>query len=195
MTSKLSDYASLTDLLDRSGSPLQLAELHGGLSGVIAAGGGEAARDWVQTLLDDCSSTDAAILDRLDRELRALSDRTVSALNGLALEFEPLLPDDDAALEPRVEALALWCHGFLAGLAIGGLDIDNAGDRLSAETAELIPDLAEISRAAVDAVEDEDSNLADETLVELIEYVRVGAQLMYDELAARPGPPEQHTIH
>jgi len=196
VTSKVSDFGSLTDLLDRSGSPLELAELHGGLCGVLAANGNLAAREWVDTLLDDCTSTDGETLGHLDRELKALCEETWAALNGMALEFEPLLPDDEAAMELRIEALALWCHGFLAGLVIGGLDLVNSADRLSAETQELVQDFAEISRAGVDAADDEDGdNLADHSLAELIEYVRVGAQLVFEELNDRPGSAEQHTIH
>ena len=32
------------------------------------------------------------------------------------LEFAPLLPDDDAPLDEQVQALALWCQGFLSGV-------------------------------------------------------------------------------
>ena len=32
------------------------------------------------------------------------------------LKFEPLLPSDDAPLAEQVEALAVWCQGFLSGV-------------------------------------------------------------------------------
>ena len=37
------------------------------------------------------------------------------------MEFEPLLPDDEAPLEERTAALAQWCQGFLYGLGSGSI--------------------------------------------------------------------------
>lgn len=194
VTGKVSEFAELSELLEMAGSPLPLAELHGGLCGVICAGGQKAALQWLEGLLEDCSSSDAEVLERLERDLKSLGDRTWAAFQGHALEFAPLLPDDDAGLAPRVEALALWCHGFLAGLVIGGLDL-TAGDMLSEEMSELVHDFVHISRAGIGPDEHDDADVADGSLVELVEYARIGAQLAFEELARRPETPERRTIH
>lgn len=98
-------------------------------------------------------------------------------------EFLPLLPDDDQSLDDRVQALANWCSGFLYGLGTGeSLDID----RLSEEARELINDFTEISRAGLDG-SGEGSEENERAYMELVEYVRVGAQLIYFEL--HPGQP------
>jgi hypothetical protein len=88
--------------------------------------------------------------------------------------------------------MAQWCEGFLHGLVMRA-DSEQLKKRLASEPlSDIIRDLLEISRAAVDAAADEETNEAAYT--ELLEYLRVAAQLVYEELAefrrpARPAPP------
>jgi len=186
------DYSHLAALLTRSGSPLPPAELHGGLCGVICASGRKAASGWLDEFMDDCTG-DAATLAELDNQLRTLGTVTFNALSGWTFEFNPLLPDDESAIALRAEALALWCHGFLAGLVVGGVDLAGDPSGLSAEINELVRDFAEISRAGAEAEESDDAG--DSSLTELIEYVRVGAQCIFEELVAGSAGRESPTIH
>src|SRR3546814_8517783 len=95
--------------------------------------------------------------------------------------FDLLLPDDDVALVPRVRALGAWCDGFLFGLASRpGLDLK----KLTEEAQEIIRDFTEFTQAAVG--DDDDQNVEETAYTELVEYVRVGAQLLYMELHPRP---------
>jgi uncharacterized protein YgfB (UPF0149 family) len=194
VTANLIEYSQLAALLTRSGSPLPPAELHGGLCGVICASGRKAAAGWLDELIDDCTG-DAATLAELDSELRTLGTVTFNALSGWTLEFNPLLPDDESALAQRAEALALWCHGFLAGLVVGGVDLAGEPSGLSAELNELVRDFAEISRAGADADAEEIGESGDRSLTELIEYVRVGAQCIFEELVANGAGRDSPTIH
>ena len=187
------DYHGLADLLDRSNAPLQLAELHGGLCGVICSSGREAASRWLEDLLDDCAA-DPATLSRLATELEGLGRETWQALTGLSMEFCPLLPDDDAGIDRRAEALGLWCHGFLSGLVVGGIDLRAGGTEiLSTHLVEVVQDFAEISKAGADPDEMEDPNLGDNSLFELVEFVRVGTQFAFEELI--PDARTVRTIH
>ena len=175
------EYEVLEELLSSSGSPLPPAELHGGLCGLICANGQRAAMSWLESLLEDCSG-DSASLSELAVGLSTLGEETFSAFTGSSLEFRPLLPDDDSGVDVRSDALAHWCHGFLSGLVIGGLELDAERDHLPADIHELVGDFAEISKAGADAAEIEDPELGARSLFELIEYVRVGAQLIFEEL-------------
>jgi uncharacterized protein YgfB (UPF0149 family) len=186
------DYVDLAELLNRSGSPLPLAELHGGLCGVICASGRHAAQGWLDELLDDCGG-DAITLAELAGRLEVLGSETWQALSGMAMEFEPLLPDDDAAIDQRAEALGMWCHGFLAGLVIGGIDLTGETTVLSQDLSELVHDFAAISQAGPGSQEFEDPEEGDNSLTELVEFVRVGAQFVFEELMA--GQPAERTIH
>lgn len=192
MSGSAADYVDLAELLNRSGAPLPLPELHGGLCGVICASGREAAKSWLDELLDDCGG-DMETLSELAGRLEALGNETWQALSGLAMEFSPLLPDDEAGIDQRAEALALWCHGFLAGLVIGGIDLTGSSAPLSQDLSELVHDFAAISQAGPDSQEFEDPDLGDNSLMELVEFVRVGAQFVFEELVAEQ--PAQRTIH
>jgi hypothetical protein len=108
------------------------------------------------------------------------------------MEFELLLPPDERFIEVRTAALAQWCQGFLYGLGAGS--VPDASE-LPGDTGELVRDFGEISRAGVDATQDEESNEAAYT--ELVEFVRVGVQLLFEELAAlrRPTMPSAAPLH
>ena len=96
-------------------------------------------------------------------------------------EFSPLLPDDEDAADTRALALGHWCEGFLHGL----VSFDSGEDlkqRLAAEPlADIIKDMLQITRAAVD--EDSDDETNESAYAEIVEYLRVAAQLTYEELA------------
>jgi uncharacterized protein YgfB (UPF0149 family) len=100
------------------------------------------------------------------------------------LAFEPLLPSDDEPLDERVQALALWCHGFLAalGATAPGLRYGPGGDLGALD--EILRDFGEISRAGVTEDEAAGPDEADFALAEVHEYVRIGVQLVYDHLAS-----------
>ena len=93
------------------------------------------------------------------------------------MEFELLIPQDDSPIQERARALTAWCTGFLYGLGSNG-----AADpqRLPGELGEIVRDLTEITRADVDAEDGAEENEA--ALAELVEFVRVGVQLVFDEL-------------
>lgn len=143
----------------------------------------ESRRDWES----------GAELDRIHSPLEQLQLQTWQALAGSEMRFTPLLPDDDDDLAERVQALALWCHGFVSAIGLAGQDFSrHAG---AAEMEELIGDFAQISRAGLGVDELEDERLAEFTFVELVEYVRVGVQYVYEELSASRALGGRDTIH
>jgi uncharacterized protein YgfB (UPF0149 family) len=194
VNSEANDYSGLATLLSETGSPLTLSELHGGLCGVFCAGGRDGARAWLEDMLEDCRG-DNAMIAELAVRLEDLGDDTWRGLSSLSMEFEPLLPGDDDAIEQRAEALGLWCHGFIAGLVIGGLDLSNPEAEVSAELTELVSDFAQISRAGADAEGSGEPESNEVSLFELVEYVRVGAQYIFEELAGESQDAGQRTIH
>jgi uncharacterized protein YgfB (UPF0149 family) len=173
------DYERLRAALDGAGAVIGLAELHGGLCAALCAGGARAAERWLADCLEDQD------LDTVPAEVASLCDEIVRAswqmLIDDALSFEPLLPSGDVPLDERVHELALWCHGFLAGMGSTAPDIGrSAGD---AELREIFADLAEISRAGVGDEEAAGGEEADFSLAEIHEHVRVSVQLVFEHLA------------
>ncbi len=178
----LLDYDRLRDSLADAGAVVALAELHGGVCGALCAGGARAARRWLEECLDDqeLAVSTAGVAAELD-ELLAASARTLADPE---LTFEPLLPDDDAPLAEQVQALALWCQGFLSGVGTTAPNAARAERRGRFARREILRDFAEISRAGLSEEEAAGQAQADFALAEIHEYVRVSVLIVFEELAA-----------
>lgn len=173
-------YEALDDALRRCGSSWDASQTHGLLSGRLAIAGANSGFDWLSQVLEGTNSQDA-LQAECEAMLRALFESTYRQLAERLSSFAPLLPDDDESTAIKATALAHWCEGFLHGLVTGDHGED-LRERLKAEPlSDIIRDLLQITRAAVDEECDEESDEAAYT--ELVEYVRVAAQLAYEELA------------
>ena len=94
------------------------------------------------------------------------------------MTFAPLLPEDDAPLAVRTEALGQWCGSFLAGLA-AGLARRGAGSLEDApeEVREIVADFAAIAQIDPESAE-LSADALEGDLVELEEFVKVGVLLV-----------------
>lgn len=173
------DYDRLRNSLADAGAVVAPAELHGGVCGALCAGGPPAAKRWLTDCLDDLDprATTAEMAEELDE----LVDSSSRMLADDELSFEPLLPGTDAPLEEQVEALALWCQGFLGGV---GTTAPHAGRNPveGASLAEILADFAEISRAAPSESEAAGEGQPDFALAEIQEFVRVSVHIVFEEL-------------
>jgi len=119
--------------------------------------------------------------DDAEETLRQLYEATYRQLAERQSGFEPLLPADDDSESDRAAGLAHWCEGFLHGLVSTG-NSDAVRERLGAEPlADIIRDMLQLTRAVAD--DDDDPEGRDAAWAELVEYLRVAAQLAYEELA------------
>jgi uncharacterized protein len=209
-------FAELESVLAGRAGGSSAGEAHGMLTGELCASAAFGLDEWIAEALAGASEPKLYARDVMG----SLYAETADALVQGTMEFEPLLPDEDAPLEQRVAALAAWCAGFLYGF---GASRPLAGE-LSPEVEEMLRDFSEIARAEVggpagamafrDPAADEEAGadeagdaetgdeqapaLGAETLeeneaayAELVEYVRAAAQLAYEELAPyRAGPAE-----
>jgi len=181
---ELPDFDTLADLLVEEGLlTLSPAELHGLLCGQVAAG----ARFDPATLLARIG--ELLDLEPFSRELTRtgimqLYLATLQQLQAPDFSFELVLPDDDQPLAGRADALGLWCSGFLSGF---GLQERKGSQGLSIEGQETLRDLAQIVQitTAADAEAEEDEN----DLMEVQEYVRMAALLVFSECNEPDGQP------
>lgn len=168
-------FREIAHVLQSAGSQVVAAEGHGCLCGALCTTPDYTVERW----LDELVAIEADEMNLPpDAPLRLLFADTHGALRGNEMEFEPLLPDDDEPLEQRATALAQWCQGFLYGFGTGK---PVRTEDLKGQVDEILRDLSHIARASVDvgdAGEDEEASYA-----ELVEYLRVGVQLIHDELA------------
>jgi uncharacterized protein YgfB (UPF0149 family) len=159
------------------------AELHGLLCGSVSASGTAPGDDaWLQRVWQHAGED---IADGADHaELIAFRARAVANLDTESFDFDLLLPDEDAPLEERVQALAAWCGGYLSGYGLGG----GSTDGLDEDALTALHDVAAIAGVDtdVDGMEQEESDLA-----QLVEYVRMGVLVILTSVRARDGDAGQ----
>jgi uncharacterized protein YgfB (UPF0149 family) len=185
------DIDELERMLKATGSAFEAAEAHGAFSGRACLMGAAAIRNWQQELMAE-SDKDNVLVQECNRALEILAADSLLKLEAGDMRFALLLPADDELLQLRTAALADWCHGFMHGLvAAGGADQGAPADALDfPDATEILDDFSEITKAGAASDEDEESEWA---YVELVEYVRVSVQLIYDETAALRGLPDAST--
>jgi uncharacterized protein YgfB (UPF0149 family) len=174
---------------------MTVAELHGGFCGLLCAGGSGAASAWLEQCVSEVD-TEAATAEEVRGVFRLMELETWRALASADLEFTLLLPEDDVSLEDRVSELGFWCHGFLSGLGLGGLQLpedtltrstDDSDDEFENPVEEIVKDFAAISRAGLSAAERNDSADTDFAVAEIVEYVRVSVQIVFEDVGDARG--------
>ena len=83
--------------------------------------------------------------------------------------------------------MGAWCQGFLYGLGTSSL---TDATRLPGDIGEVVRDLTEITRVGADSTESLESN--EGAYSELVEFVRVGVQLVFEELEPLRGESSPH---
>lgn len=121
-------------------------------------------------LPDPVNAEQQAVLGIVD-ELMEQSRRELDA----GMQFALLMPGDDEPTAERAESLADWARGFALALLRGG---ELKPESFSGDSAEVVQDLLKISEAEPGEDPEEDER----ALVEIEEYIRVGVQLMFEEL-------------
>jgi len=166
-------FADVARALAAGASAVHPAEAHGCLCGALCLRPDYSLAEWLDEILPE------AVAPGGGEPLATLFAESAAVLARPDMEFEPLLPDEDADLAERVTALAAWCQGFLYGFGASGMA---AQRRLPEAVNEVLADLAQISHAG--AVGSEETEVEEEAYAELVEFVRAAVQIAYEELGA-----------
>ncbi|MFV0477999.1 MAG: UPF0149 family protein [Parahaliea sp.] len=185
------DFDEIANHLVEQGEDLSPSELHGCLSGLLAAGGVDEPAAGLDGLNQALGVDLHGELAELMLDLYSV---TQAALRDEAFDFHPLLPDDDSELELRVMALTHWCRGFLAGYA-RALSAAGARDQgLAADSSEVLRDIAQISQAGLDDDLPEDES--ESNYAEIIEYLRFAVlNVFMDSLARNEDNTSTPAVH
>lgn len=186
----LPTFEETESALRRANVLVDAAECHGTLSALISAGKPGLKQQWLAQTLEDTDPVNAQVVE-CRRLLEDLWNETHEALLGQSFNFEPLLPPE-GELGDRVEALIEWCDGFMYGLGLAEIE---SFDKLPPDVAEVVRDFADIGRGGLALGESSEED--EMAYVELAEFLRVGTQLVHDELnPPRPtqfrAPPGMH---
>jgi hypothetical protein len=128
----------------------------------------------------DGSSVSVQIIEFKDALYELISE-TINSFNDTEMSFYPFLPLDSEELSIRAHALSIWCQGFVdaLGMFISERElILNQSDQTF--IGEIIEDFSQISTLSKTTVEN--GNEEELAYFEVVEFVKVGTQLVYEEL-------------
>jgi uncharacterized protein YgfB (UPF0149 family) len=167
-----SQFQRLSQLL----TPLDLAELHGLLCGLLCTRINLDRDQWLRHAREALAD-DREFSPTTDELLGQLFDEGVSRIGSFDEPITPVLPDDDTPLRQRVNALGDWCQGLLYGLGLGEI---GRGDQLSEESQEFLRDVADIAQIGFDT--DEGGETDENAYAEIVEYLRVGLLMIQQDI-------------
>ncbi len=179
------DYNLWRTELNAVGADSSPSELHGIVCGAICNQLNSGRQLDNHQLLGLFASIGEESSTALADSVQALYQSSKKILETEDASFQLLLAEDDESLDRRTDDLAAWCRGFVSGLSnTGPLNLDE----LPGDAAEIVGDFMSIARAT----SGDDPEQDEWALVEIIEYVRVGVQLIFAELRNpdRPGVPD-----
>lgn len=171
------DYKMITLLLAGNHVAHSPAELHGLLTGQLCSGVAAPDAEDLGGLMEQHQHLVPVVTKLIER----LLGETTEQLNHLDYHFHPLLPPDEASLQERVNALGSWCDGFMVGFAAGFIKPESV---LSPEAREILNDFGQFADIADDGQDLSDQDEVD--YMELVEYVRMAAITLYQQLGAAP---------
>ena len=167
-------------------SSLKIAELgatasetHGIICGLICGGINLEDGSWYGAFNDLMNDGIALPID-LKKMLQQVFDNSSNEFLAEDYQVRLLLADDNQDFSQRAVSLTQWSESFMAGFAIG----NESGATLSTDVKEALSDLSQIAK--LDTEIDDDDDEAEQSLVEIIEYVRVSAMLCFAELGYKP---------
>lgn len=173
------DFDEFADHLLDQGLEASPSQLHGCLSGLLAAGAPDEPEFGLDAL---AQSMNLDLFGELSERVMQLYSVTALALQDDEFTFIPLLPGDEEEITLRAAALANWCEGFLAGFAFRIAANEPVAGTLSADVGEVLRDIAAMAQAESGADESEDD--AEDSFIELVEYLRVAVVNVFMESSA-----------
>lgn len=169
----LPSYEKLAALFKKAKADLDPAHAHGILCGhlCITPDLGTADPKFKKIALDDNDPSYPILSD--------LYEASYHALKQFSFEFSLILPNDDIDLNKRVKALGLWCQGFLTSVTQSSA-LDAHSEK---EIDEALNDISEIAEVKFDDILESEEDEA--AYVELVEYTRLAALMIFNTMQAR----------
>ena len=190
----MQNYDDLNEILITSGAGIQASECHGFLCALICGNGQiqeQKIRDYFLHDTDEIDNPEECFI-----HLKSLAEEIEAQMHSSDLELALLLANENDPLAERSRSLAEWCQGFMSGLGLSGV----AQAQIPPESKELIDDFYKIARLDADN-EDESDQGNNFALMELTEYVRMGALFIFEDLqentgsADNPGKQTPKVLH
>ncbi|HYW91137.1 MAG TPA: YecA family protein [Gammaproteobacteria bacterium] len=182
-------YQTLQEALVRAGAVTDAAECHGSLCGWLCGAHESDPRPWIDESLGGADPRNLAAGECRELLLQ-LHGETRRVLEAAGTDLHLVLPPDSAPLEQRVDELGHWCQGFLHGL---GVARPGSMEGLPENSREVIHDFLDVTRAALEP--DGDDEEQEGAYAEIVEYIRVGVLLVYEELYPEQDGTSPRRLH
>ncbi len=178
MTEERTPSGITYELLQAQFPGINLAEAQGILVALLCSTSFDHFKDWLKEL-DHIRIDETPFNEEI---LKILFDKTIEEMDSTEFNLRLLVPDEDH-LKERIEGFVKWCHGFTYGFGLSSA----LYERLDEDGQDFIRYIIEFSGLNADEVieglEGEDDRIA---LEELVEFVRVGALMLYFHLKESP---------
>ena len=176
----LPEYQEVTNALRKINALSEASEAHALLCALFTGGAEVRIEAWMDSLMAEPIEVGDVIAQSALELLSQMYQSTKAHFLADDLYFDLLLPNDDEKFYKRIDALAMWCQGFLSGLGLMEIDYTKG----STEVQEAIVDLVDMSRLQYD---DEVTGQEDEekAYAELVEYTKVSILLIHSEFGLK----------
>ncbi len=174
------EYSEIDLLRRKANVAIDISEYHGTISAYLCCDAFQEDDLLPKEVNFDGGSVSVQIIE-FKHALYELISETINSFNDTEMSFYPFLPPDSEELSIRAHSLSIWCQGFIDAL---GMFISER--RLTINQSyqtfigEIIEDFSQISTLNKTAVEN--GNEEELAYFEVVEFVRVGTQLVYEEL-------------
>ena len=174
------NFEYIDKIRKKSGINIDVSECHGNISACLCSDNMAAEALLPEEIKADESSLSSETM-KLKTVFLSLIAETLEQLNDAEMSFYPLLSPDSESITDRTLSLSSWCQGFIDGFGdvIAQKNISN--DHIEQDIiGEIIEDFSQISKlTSASVMNDDGEELA---YMEVVEYVRVGAQLIFEEM-------------
>jgi len=181
------DFDEFANHLLDQGALASPSQLHGCVCGLLGAGAPTEPEYGLDALTQ---ALDLELHGELAGRILQLYTVTAATLQDEEFTFLPLLPDEEEEIALRTAALASWCDGFLAGFAYVTATQDRSAGALSQETGEVLRDIAAMAQA--EPADDESEEDAEDSYIELVEYLRVAVVNVFMDTGCAHPAESQH---
>ena len=174
------NFEYIDKIRKKSGINIDVSECHGNISACLCTDNMTAEALLPEEIKADESSLSSETMQLKTAFLNLITE-TLEQLNDSEMSFYPLLSPDSESLTDRTLSLSSWCQGFIDGfgyvIAQKNISIDQIEQDI---IGEIIEDFSQISKLSTASVMNEDGE--ELAYIEVVEYVRVGAQLIFEEM-------------
>lgn len=167
-------YEPFTTMLKAHNIIVDASEVQGILCGMLAGGMNIDDQEWIDALADVIHQGEL-MPTQAQSVIEQMFNKVCQELIEADFALSICLPDDNTPINDRGVAFVNWVQGFLLGFGLHQNDLTAC----SPDTKEALEDFSDIAKMDEKMQSSEESEQA---LFEVIEYVRIGAMLCFNDL-------------